>query len=164
MQATPAWPLQPAMSCSESRGSWANASVGRRAVARGYWLNAASGGGWVTPLARRASVHGLRLAAQPGSQACFKGRGAVNTKQVKEAPRASYCNDMETMVSPLNREGSRLLMQSRRAAAIRENFYILQPKEVPRSRSGGAKVFHHTGPHQRQYCKAERRLGFPRWL
>ncbi len=64
----------------------------------------------------------LKLAAQPGSQACFKGRGAVNTKQVKEAPRASYCNDMETMVSPLNREGSRLLMQSRRAAAIRENF------------------------------------------
>ena len=31
-----------------SRGSWANASVGRRAVARGHWLNAASGvGRWL---------------------------------------------------------------------------------------------------------------------
>ena len=63
----------------------------------------------------------LQLAAQPGSHSRYKGRGTINIHKAKEAPRASYCNDMEVMVTPLNREGSRLLMQSRRVASIRDN-------------------------------------------
>ncbi len=55
----------------------------------------------------------------------YKGRGAVNIREVTETISTSCCSDVGGVVAPLTKEGERLLKQSRRITALRNNIHSL---------------------------------------
>ncbi len=55
----------------------------------------------------------------------YKGRGTINIKEVNESIQTSYSPDVGGVLSPLTKEGTRLLKQSRRLTAIRNNLQSL---------------------------------------
>ena len=68
----------------------------------------------------------IKFAQHQGNNKPYKGRGTVNIVNAQEAPRATYNVDMQAMVTPLTREGTRLLLQVRRISSVRDNLRSLQ--------------------------------------
>ena len=59
------------------------------------------------------------------SKDIYKGRGTVNIREATETISTSCCSDVGGAVAPLTREGERLLKQSRRVTALRNNIHSL---------------------------------------
>ena len=71
----------------------------------------------------------FRFANLEGPQTQYRGRGSVNISTLQVEQSTAYSESVDLMLTPLTKQGRRLLHQVRRMKAIRDDIRCLQDKE-----------------------------------